>query len=168
MNDIFKIGVIVRPHGIRGEMKVNSFTDGARFKNLKSVIVDGKTYRLSGVREVPPAVYLTFFGITDRTAAESLRGKIICVKREDQAPLEESTFYVADLIGSSIVSEDGETLCVLKEVISAKTDVFSCETKDGKTVMFPFLKDLLINVDTERKIITVSKKRFGEICVYED
>ena len=150
-------------------MKVTSFTeDFARFKELKTVIVDGKTYRISGVRVVPPAVYITFSGVADRTAAELLRGKEILIRREDAAPLEENTFYVADIIGSKIVAEDGEELCTLEEVISAKTDVFSAITPQGKRVMFPFLKDLLIKADVKAGVIIVNKKRFGEVSVYED
>lgn len=169
MTDTFKIGLITKPHGIKGEMKVTPLTDdSARFKRLKTVIIDDKNYGVIGARVAADAVYLSLSGITDRNAAETFRGKFLLVKREDAEPTEEFSYYIADIIGCKVVSESGEYLCTVKEVTSAKTDIFTATDNEGKTVRFPFLKDLLVNVDVAAKIITVKEKRFGEISVYED
>lgn len=169
MNDTFKIGLITKPHGIKGEMRVTPLTDDpARFKRLRNVIIEDKIYGVSGARVAADAVYLSLSGITDRTAAENFRGKFLLVERRDAEPTEEFSYFIADVIGCKIVTERGEELCTVREVTSAKTDYFTATTKDGKTVRFPFLRDMLVKVDIENKTIKVNEKRFGEISLYEN
>ena len=169
MEDTLKIGLITKPHGIKGEMRITPLTDNpARFKRLKNVIIDGVNYGVSGAKVAADAVYLSLSGITDRTAAENFRGKFLRVKRQDAEPLEENNYYIADIIGCKVITENGNHLCTVKDVISAKTDVFTGITEDGKTVRFPFLRDVLVNVDVAEKTIVVKEKRFGEISLYED
>ncbi len=169
MNDTFKIGLITKPHGIKGEMRVTPLTDDpARFKRLKKVIIEDKTYGVIGARVAADAVYLSLSGITDRTAAEAFRGKFLLVERRDAEPTDEFSYFIADIIGCKVVNLRGEHLCTVREVTSAKTDYFTAITSDGKTVRFPFLKDMLVKVDIENKTITVNEKRFGEISLYEN
>ena len=169
MENTLKIGLITKPHGIKGEMRITPLTDdSARFKRLKNVIIDGKTYGVSGARVAADAVYLSLSGVNDRTAAETFRGKFLRVKREDAEPLEENTYFIADVIGCKVFTENDKFICTVSEVISAKTDVFTGITEDGKTVRFPFLRDLLVKVDVEKKVIVVKEKRFGEISLYEN
>lgn len=169
MEDTFKIGLIVKPHGVRGELKVMPTTDDpARFKRLKQVIIDGKNYGVSGTKIAADAVYLSLSSVSDRNTAELFRGKFLRVKREDAEPLDENTYYIADVIGCKVITDTGKFICTVTEVISAKTDVFVGKTADGKTVRFPFLKDALCSVDISACTITVKEKRFGEICLYEN
>lgn len=169
MNDTFKIGLITKPHGVRGEMRVTPLTDdSARFKRLKTVIIDGKTYGVSGVRIAADAVYLSLSEVSDRNAAELFRGKFIVVERKDAVDTEENSYFIADIIGCAVYTENGEKICTVADVVSAKTDVFIGRTDDGKTVSFPFLRDALICVDVAAKKITVKEKRFGEISLYEN
>lgn len=169
MNETFKIGLITKPHGIKGEMRVTPLTDDpARFKRLKKVIIKDRIYGVCGARVAPDAVYLSLTGITDRNAAEILRGEFLLVSRDDAVPLEEYSYFIADIIGCKIVTEKGEYLGEVREVTSAKTDYFTAVSADGKILRFPFLKDMLIKVDIAAKTITVKEKRFKEICVYEN
>ena len=169
MNDTFKIGLIGKPHGIKGEMRITPLTDDpARFKRLKKVIIKDKIYGVSGARVAPDAVYLSLSGVTDRNAAELLRGEFLLVLREDAEPLEEYSYFIADIIGCKLVTENGEYLGEVREVTSAKTDYFTATGADGRTLRFPFLKDMLVKVDIPAKTITVKEKRFWEICVYEN
>ena len=169
MEDTFKIGLISRPHGVRGELKINSLTDDPLlFKKLKKVIIDGVVYGVTGVRLGADAVYLSLSGVADRNSAENFRGKFLCVSRADEEPLDEFTYYVADVIGSDVVTETGEYICTVTDVTSAKTDVFTGKTKDGITVRFPFLRVFLIKVDTVSKKIVVNEKRFSEVSLYEN
>ena len=169
MNDTFKIGLIGKPHGIKGELRVTPLTDDpARFKRLKKVIINDRIYGVSGARVAADAVYLSLSGVTDRNAAELLRGEFLLVERSDAIPLEEDSYFIADIIGCKIVTETGGYIGDVKEVTSAKTDYFTAKNADGKTLRFPFLKDMLVKVDIAAKTITVKEKRFKEICVYED
>ncbi len=70
----------MKPQGIRGEIKVKPLTtDAARFNALKAVCVGGRQYRIDGVRIAADGVYLRLDGITDRNAAETLRGLFLSV-----------------------------------------------------------------------------------------
>ena len=150
-------------------MRITPLTDDpARFKRLKNVIVDGKVHGVCGVKVSTDAVYLSLSDVSDRTSAEKFRGKYLLVARKDAVETEENSYFIADIIGCAVVNERGEKLCVVEDVISAKTDVFTAKTDDGKTVRFPFLKDALIKVDINAKTIIVKERRFGEISLYED
>ena len=169
MENTLKIGLITKPHGVRGEMRVTPLTDDAsRFKRLKNVMIDGVSFKIANVKIATDAVYLSVIGVEDRNSAESFRGKFLCVKREDAEPLTEFSYYITDIIGCNVVTETGDTICVITEVTSAKTDIFTGRTEKGKIVRFPFLRDYLVKVDTEKKTIVVKGKRFSEVCLYEN
>lgn len=169
MNEKLKIGLITRPHGIKGEMRVTPLTDDpARLKRLKNVIVEDKTYGVTCARVAADAVYLSLSGVTDRNAAELFRGKFLLIERKDALPLDEYSYFISDIIGCRVVDEKGEYLCTVTDVVSAKTDIFTATAEGGKTVRFPFLRDALVKVDVENRTITVNAKRFGEISLYED
>ena len=169
MNDFFKIGLIVKPQGIKGEVKVQPLTDDpARFLKLKSVIIDGENYRVLGVKVGAEAVIAALSGVTDRNAAELMRGKFMCVKREDAVELKENTFFIANIIGCALLTDDGEKKGVITDVTNAKTDIFTVRCEDGRILRFPFLKDLLVKADVENKTVTVKKSRLSEVGCYED
>ena len=169
MNEYLKIGLITKPQGIKGEVKVQPLTDdSARFLKLKSVIIDGVNYRVLGVKIGAEAVIAEISGVNDRNAAELLRGKFMCVKREDSVELKEDTFFIADIIDCALMTDDGKTVGKITDVTSAKTDIFTVLCGDGKVLRFPFLKDLLVKVDVEKKTVTVKKKRLEEVGCYED
>lgn len=164
------VGEILKPQGITGSVKVKPYTDDVkRFKTLKKVYIDGVEYQTLKTSVSPDAVIVWLKGVADRNAAELLRGKFIQVDRADAAPLEEGKYYIVDVIGSQVVTETGKRVGVVTD-ISAKNyaDVYTVERDNGKTVMFPLLKDLLISINVETKTVTVKEKRFGEVAVYEN
>ena len=166
MEDFLKIGLIVKPRGIKGEVKVEPLTDDPkRFNALKKAIVDGTAFKVEKAT-VSDGVYLKLFGVNDRNAAELMRGKFIFVSREDAVPLKEGSFFIADLIGASVFTEKGK-IGTLTDITSAKTDVFTVENDDGGVLRFPFLSDLIVSVDVENKKIVLKEKRLSEVGVYE-
>lgn len=168
MEEFLKIGLIVKPQGIRGELKLTPLTDDlTRFIGLKKVYIDGAIYSVLTSKLGGGVAFLTLSGISDRNQAETFRGKYVCVRREDAVPLKKDTYFIADIIGCALKTETtliGEVV----DVTSAKTDIFTVRTIDGKTLRFPFIKDLLVKVDVENKEITVKEKRLGEVGLYED
>ena len=168
MNEIFKIGVIVKPQGIKGDVKVQPLTDDInRFKNLKEVLIDGLSYRVLDVSIGGGMVFMQFSGIADRNTAELFRGKFLCVKREDAIPLEEGRYFIADIIGCKVMTEKN-TVGEIIDVTSSRTDVITVRCEDGKIMRFPFLKDLVVNVDIVNKIFAVKGKRLSEVSCYEN
>ncbi len=168
MTDTLKIGLIVKPQGVKGEVKVQPLTDDiARFKKLKSVLIDGKSFTVERATLAGNTVFLALQGIYDRDIAESLRGKFISVAREDAVKLPKDNYFIADIIGCKLYAED-ELIGEVIDVFSSRTDVFTVKLVDGKIMRFPFLKDLLISVDVDNKKITVKSKRLAEVACYED
>ena len=169
MQELLTIGVITKPQGIRGEVKVRPLTDDPnRFKKLKSVIIDGTPVKVLSARVIIDGVLLLLDGVFDRNGAENLRGKEIKVKRDDAVKLPKDTFFIVDVIGCTITTDEGDTVGEVIDVTSAKTDIFTVKCTDGRIMRFPFLKTLLVSADMGAKSMVVSKKRLGEVSVYED
>ena len=130
MEQTLKIGVIVKPQGIKGEVKVQPLTDDInRFKKLKEVIIDDKTYRVTNAVIGGGTVFLSLFGISDRNTAETFRGKYLHVNRENAVELEEGRYFIVDVIGCVLFdsegSEIGEVIDIVKKNGGAKasTDI---------------------------------------------
>lgn len=170
MEEILKIGVIVKPQGVRGELKVQPLTDDiTRFINLKDVLIDGKPVKVLNTRLGAREVFITLSGVSDRNAAECMRNKFLCVNREDAIKLPENTYFVTDIIGSKLTFETGEPFAEVVDVTEAKTDYFTAKIfSNGEIIRFPFLKDILIKVDIKNSVIVLKEKRFNEVCVYEN
>lgn len=163
------IGVITKPQGIRGEVKVMPLTDDPnRFKKLKEVIIDGKTVKVISARVIPDAVLLLLDGVFDRNGAELLRGKEIKVERKNAVELKKGDYFIVDIIGMTLSTDDGEKIGEIIDVTKAKTDIITVKCVDGQILRFPFLKDLVKSVQTEEKSMIVYKKRLGEVSCYED
>lgn len=168
MEKYLKIGVVVKPQGIKGELKVIPYTDDiSRFKKLKHVVIDGQTYNVTGAKIGVDAVFLSIFGVGDRNTAETFRNKELFVERKDAIIPSENSYFIVDIIGSTVMNENGEKVGVVTDVTNAKTDIFTLDCS-GKIMRFPFLKDLLVKVEVENKLIVVNSKRLGEVACYED
>ena len=169
MQDTLKIGLIVKPQGIRGEVKVQPLTDDInRFKNLKEVLIDGKVHRVLSSVIGGNSVFLALSEIPDRNVAETYRGKFLCVTRENALPLEEGRYFIVDIIGCELYTDDGEKVGEITDVFSAHTDIFTVKCVDGRVMRFPYLNDTVKKVDVVNKAITADKKRLAEVSCYED
>lgn len=164
-----KIGLITKPQGIKGEVRVSPLTDDAeRFYALKEAFIDGVRYKVLRARVCDGFVVLALSGVADRNDAETLRGKFLYVDRENAVELKPGTYFIADVEGCKLKTETGEVLGTVTEIISAKTDIFTVKTVDGRIMRFPFLNDAVIGVDVQNETVTVNAKRLAEISCYED
>lgn len=162
------IGEIVKAQGIKGEVKIKSFSDDlAHFSRLKVVLVGGCPFKLRSVNIRGEFVYAFFDGVIDRNAAEVLVGRKIEIDRSQGKSLSDGEYYVVDLIGCNVVLSDGTELGELKHIDNfGSADVFTVVGK--RTVRFPHLKRLNLTFDREIKQIVLDKDRFEEVCCYED
>ena len=165
MTDTLTVGVVLKPQGIRGELKVKPYTDTAEdFAAFRRVFLDGEEYKVLSVRTGGGAVFLGLRGVADRNAAELLRGKEVVIPRSEAPEPEEGRYYVADLLGCDIVTEGGKVLGKLKDVRQASTDVYTLF--DGsRDILFPVADGVVVAVDVENCTITVNEKRFYEVAV---
>ena len=159
------IGEILKPQGIRGEVKIKPLLDDmAGLKGVKNVEIGGAEYKVLSARADAQAAYLALSGVADRNAAELLRGKEILADRAELPALEEGRYYIVDVIGCEVVTEKGQRLGEIADILPAHTDVYVL--KDGeKESMFPAAEGVIVHVDVENKRIVVSEKRIGEVLV---
>ncbi len=162
------IGKILKPQGIRGELKIKPQVDEENFKQIKSVEIDGKLFTIKSVSSREGYAYICFNEIKDRNEAEEFRDKDISVNQEDLLPLEENQYYIDDLIGCKLVDENGEKLGKVFDVQNYGASDILVIRDGSEEVLCPFLNKVFVRVDTENKIITVSKKHYLEVTQSEN
>ena len=165
MQKYLTVATVLKPQGIRGETKVMPQTDSAEdLKGFTSVIIGGEQYKVLACRAAGGYAYLTLRGIADRNAAELLRGKEVLVDREEAPELPQDRVYIADVIGCSLVTSEGEVLGEVADVTPARTDIYTALI-GGKSVLFPAADGVILSVDVKNGTVTVDKKRFEEVAV---
>ena len=161
MDDLLQIGIITAPRGLKGEMKVFPTTDDKdRFLDLESVLVSTpegiREMNIESCRFFKQFVLLKLEGIDGVDQAERYRRCPLLVDRENAVDLEEDEYFIADLIGLTIVDDSGVTIGKLLSVIeTGANDVYEVRTDDGGTILLPAIKDCILDVDTEEGIILV-------------
>ncbi|MEF9944984.1 MAG: ribosome maturation factor RimM [Lachnospiraceae bacterium] len=155
MEPLLQIGVISSTHGVKGEVKVFPTTDDVtRFKKLKQVILDtGKeqlTLDIQGVKFFKQFAIVKFKGIDDINEIEKYKGRPLLVERKDAVKLQEDEYFIADMIGMKVITEDMEAFGTLVDVLeTGANDVYVIETKDKKEVLIPAIKQCVLQVSME-------------------
>lgn len=160
------IGEVLKPQGIRGEIKIKTFTDeNVTVKSFKRVFIGGEEYKVLSFRCGEDGfAYLGLRGIPDRNAAETLRGKSVEGEREDAPPLAEGTYYIVDLLGCAVEDENGVLLGTLVDVASLSSDIYTVRNGE-KEMRFPAVRGVIESVDVAAKKIVVNSAILAEICV---
>lgn len=136
MEEYLQVGVITNTHGIRGEVKVFPTTDDpARFKKLKHVFLDtGKEYQKMEIEQVKffkQFVILKFKGYDNINDIEKYRQKSLLVDRAHAVKLKKDEYFIADLIGLSVYTEEQKFLGVLRDVLqTGANDVYVVEMEN--------------------------------------
>ena len=155
MEDLLQVGVITTTHGVRGEVKVFPTTDdAARFKQLKEVILDTGSGQLpltiEGVKFFKNLVILKFKGLDNVNDVEKYRRKSLYVTRENAVRLEPGEYFIADLIGLSVHTDEGEELGELEDVLkTGANDVYVIRQENGEELLLPAIRDCVREVDIE-------------------
>ncbi|MCR5371317.1 MAG: ribosome maturation factor RimM [Clostridium sp.] len=160
-NEYFRVGVITSAHGIRGEVNVFPTTDDpGKFRELEAVLIDrGGTktpVAIESVKYFKKMVILKLAGIDDRNTAELYRQKELYVSREDAVPLEEGQYYLADLIGLRVLTDTGEELGELWDVLeTGANDVYVVRKAGKKDLLLPATEECILQADLEAGTMTV-------------
>lgn len=161
MEQLLQVGVITQPHGVRGEVKVFPTTDDpVRFKKLKKVILDTGKEKLDleveHVKFFKQFVIVKFKEFDNINDIERYKRYPLLVTRENAVPLEEDEYFVADMIGMKVITEDGTEFGTLSDVMeTGANDVYVIDSKEHGEVLMPAIKECVLNVDMESGIITV-------------
>ncbi|MEE1051604.1 MAG: ribosome maturation factor RimM [Lachnospiraceae bacterium] len=163
MTEEFRIGVISSTHGLRGDVKVFPTTDDpARFRDVKEVVLDtGRERRRLRVRKVSffkKFVIIGFEGLDRIEDVERMRGADLLVSREDALPLEEGEYYVPDLLGLRVVTEEGTELGRIRDVLFTGANDVYCVQRPGqgqKDLLIPVIEDCIKEVNLEEGYVKV-------------
>lgn len=160
MEQMLRVGVIASTHGVHGEVKVFPTTDSQeRFLQLKDVILITKRGQIplevTGVKFFKQFAILKFKGYDNINDIEMYKGCDLMVTRENAVPLEENEYYIADLIGMEVVTDDGKKLGVLDDVLqTGANDVYVVKAKDGKEILLPVIDECILDVSLEENRVT--------------
>ena len=154
MEQLLQVGVISSTHGVRGEVKVFPTTDDPqRFKSLKNVILDtGKEQiplEIQGVKFFKQFVMLKFKGIDNINDIERYKRSSLFVTREDAVELEEDEYYIADLIGMDVITDEGEEGKLVDVIETGANEVYVVEFDKYGEVLIPAIHDCILDVDIE-------------------
>ncbi|MGN0484550.1 MAG: ribosome maturation factor RimM [Lachnospiraceae bacterium] len=161
MEDMLQVGVVTSAHGIRGEVKVFPTTDDAhRFKKLKSVYLDtGKSKQevtITSVKFFKNMVILKLDGVDDRDEAEKLRQAKLLVTRDAAVKLQKDEYFIADLIGLKVVSDEGEELGSLDDVLqTGANDVYVVKHPGRPDLLIPAIKQCILEVKPQEGFVKV-------------
>ena len=160
------LGKIVAAHGLKGEVKIKSFTadplDIAAYGMV--TVPDGRRFHLERPRVQGDTVIAGIRGISDRNAAEALKGLELHVERDDlpDDEFEEGEFYQADLIGLPVFDGNGTRL---GEVVGFQDfgagDLVEVELPSGTVGLVPFADSMVPVVDMEEGLIVLSDTGVG-------
>lgn len=156
-----QVGVITQTHGIRGEVKVFPTTDDAsRFKKLKKVIMDTGKERLimeiEGVKFFKQYAIIKFKGYDSVNDIEKYKNAKLYVTREHAVRLKKDEYFIADLIDMEVVTQEGEYLGRIKDVmVTGANDVYVVEREDKTELLLPAIKECVRDIDMELSKITV-------------
>ena len=158
---MLRVGVFANTYGVRGEIKVFPTTDDVtRFKKLKKIYLDKGIEKMEleiqSVRYFKNMVILKFKGIDNINDIEKYKGKDLLIHREQAVPLKEDEYFICDIINAQVVTETGEEVGVLKEVLqTGANDVYVVRTTEGKEILLPVIDECVLDLNVEEKIVTV-------------
>lgn len=146
------IGRVVRPFGLRGELRVQLMTEyPEQLGRLRTVYLgpEAQPWQVEAVRLHQEAALLKLVGCDDRTAAEMLRGALVQIALKDAVPLKDDEYYEHQIIGLQVVEEDGTPLGKLTEIITTgANDVFVIIGPGGE-LLLPAIESVILDIDLD-------------------
>lgn len=147
--ELFTIGQIVAPHGVRGDVRIYPDTDfPQRFLHMKQAYVGGKKYEIESARFHKRVVLMKFVGVDDRNDAESLIHKEIQVTRDELVPLKKGQHYVFEIMGMAVYDTKGNELGKITDIMkTGSNDVYVVTDKDGQELLLAAIPDVVKSID---------------------
>jgi len=145
------LAAVIGAQGLKGEVKVKTFTEDPKALRAYGVLQDGsgKTYEITAFRVTKPGeAVIAFKGISDRNAAEALRGTELFVARAALPATDEDEFYHADLIGLEAFDSEGRQVGKVAAIHNfGASDVIVIARPDGDEVMLAFTRETVPHID---------------------
>ncbi|XVG95460.1 ribosome maturation factor RimM [Eubacteriales bacterium KG127] len=155
MNNLIKIGKIVAPQGIKGQVRVYNYSNSHRYDNLPHVIIDKKIFEIQTVGHVKNMIVLKLKGLDDRNAAELMRGKDLYMEDKFLEILGENEYFIKDLIGLKVrVLHNSNSVGEITNVLQhGPVDLYEVKSYTGKISYVPAVKEFIKNIDMKNGVI---------------
>jgi 16S rRNA processing protein RimM len=148
---------VTQAHGIHGEVSVQVLSDvESRFApGVSLTLEDGRTLTVEGFRPHRSRLLVKFREVADRSAAEALGQRYLFVDRASVPPAPEGAFWPHQLEGCEVVTEDGRSLGVVREIVHGVANDVWVAGAGGQEVLVPALKDVVVSVDVEGRRVVI-------------
>jgi 16S rRNA processing protein RimM len=150
------IGKVLRPQGIRGELRLEIHTDSpTHLDDIETVYIGEKRkpYTLLGYRLHQGVLLITIEGSDDRSTADTFRGQLVSVKFEEAAPLKAGEFYHHQVVGLTVVTDEGETLGQVSEIITTGANDVYVVAGEGGEVLLPAIKSVVLKIEPPQMVV---------------
>lgn len=161
MEEYLEIGQIVNTSGLKGFLKVIPLTDDiTRFEDLKTVYIQEKKdlveFKIQEVKYSKNMVLLKLEGIDDIGEAEKFKNSYIKINRKDAVELEEDSYFIVDIIGCKVFTDENEFLGKVIDVFqTGSNDVYTVKNNEDKEILLPAIEDVIKDIDIANKKIVV-------------
>lgn len=155
-DEMIIVGRIVAPHGVRGDLRI--FPDTERpemFKSLKTIYIGRKRCHLLSARPHKNVYIVHVEGVDDRNTAETLVHEVVEVPFSLLPKLEDGAYYYFQLIGLSVVTEDGEAVGRLEEVMETGANNVYVIRDGKKETLIPAIPSCVLSIDMDAGRMTV-------------
>lgn len=159
---LLAIGRVTRPHGVRGELKVQPYWSGSQsLREVSRVVLrvtggESVSFAVERVRELSRGQLLKVAGVDDLDAAEGWRGAEVLVERSLLPPLASGEYFLVDLVGVEVVGPEGEIGVVVEVRPYPTVDAVVVEDREGRRRELPLLEPWLAEVDVENRVIRLT------------
>ncbi len=159
--NFLEVGKIINTHGLRGEVKIVTWTDYPEvFEEIGVVFVKKRTEQekltIKNVKYQKNNIIVKFAEIDSIEEAEKYKNAVLVADREALGELPEGVYYIADLVDSTVYQEDGKEIGCLVDVFSTgSNDVYDIRREGKKNLLVPIIEGVLKSVDIENKKITI-------------
>jgi 16S rRNA processing protein RimM len=156
--EFLAVGRVIRPHGVRGDLLLETLTDFPEHLGEVEVVYLGETaqpHPLSAARRHHDQMIIHLADCADRECAEQYRGQVVQVRAAAAAPLPPGKYYHHQLLGLTVVTETGESLGELVEILeTGANDVYVVRGPQGE-ILLPAIRSVILNIALEERKITV-------------
>ncbi len=152
--EFIEAGKIVNTHGVKGELKISVWLDSAEYLcSFKTLYVDSVPKKVSFARPHKGFAIVKIDGIDDINAAMCLKNKAVYISRQD-ARLPEGGYFLQDIIGAEVVTEAGEKVGVLKDILETPASLIYVVVGEAEH-MIPAVPEFVLKTDAVNGLITV-------------
>ena len=153
-NEFIEAGQIVNTHGIRGEVKIVPWVDSPEFlRKFKTLYINGLGRSVISSRVHKGCVIALLEGVEDVNAAMALKNKTVHIARKD-ARLPKGTFFLTDIMGHRVVTEDGAEIGVLADVMELPAGNIYV-VRGEREILIPAVPEFILKTDVEGGTVTV-------------